>query len=108
MAKGLQKHTVQEGLNARNGQAGFDVIAEHDTNSQTPGAGNWIALQCVAAVTPGTTAYSAQFVQIVSASSNVGDDLGTVFLQAGDVIYGNFASVVNHTNSNATLLGYRG
>tara|TARA_Y100001956_G_scaffold7938_1_gene6814 strand:- start:1157 stop:1483 length:327 start_codon:yes stop_codon:yes gene_type:complete len=108
MASGLQKYSVQEGINARNGQAGFDVIGEHDTNSQSPGSGNWIALQCVAAVTPGSTAYSAQFVQLVSASSNIGDDLGAVFLQPGDIIYGNFASVVNHTNSNATLLGYRG
>ena len=108
MASGLQKYSVQEGINARNGQAGFDVIGEHDTNSQSPGSGNWIALQCVAAVTPGSTAYSAQFVQLVSASSNIGDDLGAVFLQPGDIIYGNFESVVNHTNSNATLLGYRG
>ena len=108
MAKGLQKYTVQEGVNARNGQAGFDVVGEHDTNSQTPGSGSWVALQCVAAVTPGSTAYSSQFVQIVSASSNIGDDLGAIFLQPGDIIYGNFASVVNHTNSNATLLAYRG
>ena len=106
--KGINGYTVQEGINLQLGQAGFDIVAEHNTNSQTPDSGNWIALQCVAAVTPGTTDYSAQFVQIVSAVSNVGDDLGTIFLGPGDVIHGNFASVVNHTNSNATLVAYRG
>ena len=30
------------------------------------------------------------------------------FLQPGDIVYGRFTGVVNHTNSNATLLGYRG
>tara|TARA_R100000781_G_scaffold886_4_gene1495 strand:+ start:720 stop:1046 length:327 start_codon:yes stop_codon:yes gene_type:complete len=108
MAYGIHKFTVAESVNAKMGQGGFDVVAEHDTNGQRPDSGDWIALQCVAAVTPGSTAYTAQFVQIVSASSNIGDDLGTVFLQPGDVIYGNFAQVVNHTNSNATLIAYRG
>ena len=47
-------------------------------------------------------------MQIESATSQIGDDLGTVFLRPGDVIFGRFTGVVNHTNSNATLLGYRG
>ena len=105
---GLHKYTVQEGTNLQLGQAGFDVVAEHDTNTQSPDSGSWIALQCVAAVTPGSTAYASQFVQIVSAASNIGDNLGTVFLENGDVIYGNFSGVVNHTNSTATLIAYRG
>ena len=36
------------------------------------------------------------------------DALTSVFLQPGDIVYGRFTGVVNHTNSNATLLGYRG
>jgi|TARA_B100000519_G_scaffold76485_1_gene65984 hypothetical protein len=109
MATGPNKYSAQEAANLEIGQAGFDVVAEHDSNSQTPDhSGSWIALQCVAAVTPGSTAYSAQFVQLVSATSNVGDNLGAVFLQPGDIIYGNFSAVVNHTNSNATLIAYRG
>ena len=108
MAYGIHKFTVAEGVNAQIGQGGFDVVAEHNTNTQSPDSGQWIALKCIAAVTPGTTAYTSQFVQIVSAASNIGDDLGTVFMQPGDIIYGNFSGVVNHTNSNATLLAYRG
>ena len=108
MAKGIHQYSSDEGVSVRLGQAGFDVVAEHDTNTQSPDSGEWIKLQCLAAVTPGSTAYSAQFVQIVSAASNLGDDLGAVFMQPGDIIYGNFSGVVNHTNSNATLLAYRG
>ena len=54
------------------------------------------------------TGQEATNLQNVSAGSNIGDDLGTVFLQPGDIIFGNFKNVVNHTNSNATLLGIRG
>ena len=109
MTYSINKYTGQEATNLQNAQNGFDVVAEHNTNTQTPdGSDGWIALQCLAAVTPGTTAYASQFVQIVSAESNVGDDLGTVFLQPGDIVYGNFKNVVNHTNSNATRLGIRG
>ena len=106
---GTHKYTVQESSSLQIGQAGFDVVAEHDTNSQEPGHdGQWVALQCVAAITPASTTYALQFVQIVSAVSNTGDALGAIFLQPGDIIYGSFASVINHTNSNATLLAYRG
>ena len=108
MARASRWYTVAESNNLLIGQNGFDVVAEHNTNTQSPDDGCWIALKCIAAVTPGSTAYTAQFVQIVSAASNIGDDLGTVFLQPGDIIYGNFSGVVNHTNSNATLIAYRG
>jgi len=32
MAKGLHQYTVQEGINAQLGQAGFDVVAEHNSD----------------------------------------------------------------------------
>jgi hypothetical protein len=103
----LHKYTAAEAANLQLFQNGFDVVGEHNSTAQTPDEGSyWVALQCVAAVTPGTTAYTAQFCQI-TATSNTGDDLTSVFLQPGDTIYGQFTSVVNHTNSNATLLGYR-
>ena len=105
----LHKYTIMESSNLQLFQAGFDVIGEHNSNTQSPESGNvFVALQCVGAVTPGTTAFESQFVQIESATSQIGDDLGAVFLRPGDVIYGRFTGVVNHTNSNATLLGYRG
>lgn len=113
MASGIHKYTVQEGINARNGQAGFDVIPEHDSNVITPGHGGiWIALQCVAKTAPVTDYTSGTaaglMVRITAAVTNLGDDLGATFMQPGDIIYGNFASVVNHTDSTAKLIAYRG
>jgi len=111
MANGLQKYSVQEGINARNGQAGFDVVAEHDSTVQTPGhGGHWVALQCVAKTAPAAVADAGALlmVRITAGVSNIGDDLGATFMQPGDIIYGNFASVVNHTDSTAMLIAYRG
>ena len=111
MAKGLHQYTVQEATNAQLGQAGFDVVAEHDSDVQTPGhGGRWVALQCVAKTAPAAVADAGALlmVNITAAVTNVGDDLGATFMQVGDVIYGDFASVVNHTDSTAALIAYRG
>ena len=109
----LNKYTVQEANNAKAGQGGFDVVPEHDSTVQTPGhSGHWIALQCVAKTAPVTDYTSASaaglMVRITAAVTDIGDDLGATFMQPGDVIYGNFISVVNHTDSTAMLIAYRG
>ena len=45
-SKGLHQYTVQEANNAQLGQAGFDIVAEHNSDVQTPGhGGRWVALQ---------------------------------------------------------------
>ena len=111
MAKGLHQYTVQEATNAQLGQAGFDVVAEHDSDVQTPGhGGRWVALQCVAKTAPVAVADAGDLlmVRITAAVTNTGDDLGATFMQVGDIIYGDFASVVNHTDSTAALIAYRG
>ena len=114
MAVGLQKYTVQEAQNVGLGQAGFDVVAEHNSTVQTPGhGGHWVALQCVAKTAPavnyGADASTALLmVRITAGVTNIGDDLGATFMQVGDIIHGNFASVVNHTDSTAQLIAYRG
>ena len=108
---GINGYTVQEGINLQLGQAGFDVVSEHDSTVQTPGhGGNWVALQCVAKTAPVGIADAGAIlmVRITAAVTNTGDDLGATFMQVGDVIYGNFASVVNHTDSTAALIAYRG
>ena len=110
-SKGLHQYTVQEGINAQLGQAGFDVVTEHDSDVQTPGhGGRWVALQCVAKTAPVAVADTGALlmVRITAAVTNTGDDLGATFMQVGDVIYGDFASVVNHTDSTAALIAYRG
>ena len=80
------------------GHAGLDVVEKHNNTAQTPiHGGPWVALQCAS----GT-------IRLLSASSNTGDDLGETFMEMGEVIYGNFTSVVNHTDSTGVLLAYRG
>ena len=108
---GINGYTVQEGINLQLGQAGFDVVAEDDSTAQTPGHnGPWVALQCVAKTAPVAVADTGALlmVNITAAVTNIGDDLGATFMQVGDVIYGNFASVTNHTDSTAALIAYRG
>ena len=110
-SKGLHQYTVQEGINAQLGQAGFDIVPEHNSTVQTPGhGGRWVALQCVAITAPVGIADAGAIlmVRITAAVTNVGDDLGATFMQVGDIIYGDFASVVNHTDSTAALIAYRG
>ena len=111
MAVGLQKYTVQEAQNVGLGQVGFDIVAEHNSTVQTPGhGGHWIALQCVAKTAPAAVADTGALlmVRITAGVTNIGDDLGATFMQVGDIIHGNFASVVNHTDSTAQLIAYRG
>tara|TARA_R100001530_G_scaffold48661_1_gene36511 strand:- start:497 stop:823 length:327 start_codon:yes stop_codon:yes gene_type:complete len=107
---GIQTYRANEALCLLIGQNGFDVVGEHASNTQSPGddATRWIALQCVAAIVPSSTAFASQFCKI-KINSNIGDSASSfLFMQPGDVIYSDIASVVNHTDSNATLLAYRG
>ena len=107
---GIQTYRANEALCLLIGQNGFDVVGEHDSTTQSPGDGatRWIALQCVSAIVPSSTAFASQFCKI-KINSNIGDSASSfLFMQPGDVIYSDIASVVNHTDSNATLLAYRG
>ena len=47
MSTGLYKYTSKEASNLLIGQNGFDLIAEHDTNTSTPDTGSWIAIQAL-------------------------------------------------------------
>ena len=47
MAKGLYKYTASEALSLAIGQNGFDVIAEHNTNTVNPDTGAWVAIQAL-------------------------------------------------------------
>ena len=46
----------------------------------------------------------------IKVSSNVGDShtSADLFLIPGDILYGNFSGVINHTDSTAALIAYRG
>ena len=102
----INKYTSREALNLKLGQNGFDVVAEHDTNTQTPDSGNWVALT---AVSLSASSPAATYCKI-KVTSGVGDSHPDAYLYLipGDILYGNFTGIVNHTDSTAALIAYRG
>ena len=102
---GLYKYSQTEASNLLIGQNGFDVIAEHDTNYSTPDTGSWVAVQALGKDSSGTS----EFLKL-KITSNIGDDITSAYfyLIPGEILYGNFASILNHTDSTATCIAYRG
>tara|TARA_R100000278_G_scaffold90203_1_gene68736 strand:- start:419 stop:727 length:309 start_codon:yes stop_codon:yes gene_type:complete len=100
----LYKYTQKEASNLLIGQNGFDVIGTHDTNVVNPDTGSWIAIQALGKDTEGTT----EFLKI-KVTSNIGDNIDSfVNLIPGEILYGNFSGIVNHTDSSAVCIAYRG
>jgi len=92
MAKkyGLQSYTVQEGVNAQLGQAGFDKISEGTVET-----GNWVAIY-----NPDGSAVE------VAVTCGIGDDI-TVEIVSGTYFYGPFTSIEVNTTSKH-VIAYRG
>jgi len=101
----LHKYRINEALNLLIGQNGFDVIAEHDTNTSTPDTKSWVAIQALGKDSSGTT----EFLKL-KVTSNIGDDITSAFfnLIPGEILYGNFSGIINHTDSTAVCIAYRG
>ena len=101
----LYKYRTNEALNLLIGQNGFDVIAEHDTNTSTPDTKSWVAIQALGKDASGTT----EFLKL-KVTSNIGDDITSAFfnLIPGEILYGNFSGIINHTDSTAVCIAYRG
>lgn len=105
MATGLYKYTAKEASNLLLGQNGFDLIAEHDTNTSTPDTGSWIAIQ---ALGRGGGDAAVEFLKL-KVTTNIGDDITSFFYMIpGEILYGNFNGIINHTDSTATCIAYRG
>jgi len=100
----LHKYTANEALNLLLGQNGFDIIAEHNTTVVTPDTNSWSAIQALGKDSSGTT----EFLKL-KVTSNIGDDISSFFnLIPGEILYGNFSGIVNHTDSTAVCISYRG
>ena len=101
----LHKYRINEALNLLIGQNGFDVIAEHDTNTSTPDTKSWVAIQALGKDASGTTEFL-----ILKVTSNIGDDITSAFfnLIPGEILYGNFSGIINHIDSTAVCIAYRG
>ena len=104
MSNYIHKYTAKEAANLLLGQNGFDVIAEHDTTVAAPDTGSWVAIQALGKDSSGTT----EFLKL-KVTSNVGDGIDSFFnLIPGEILYGNFSGIVNHTDSTAVCIAYRG
>jgi|TARA_R110002020_G_scaffold126695_1_gene284548 hypothetical protein len=101
----LYEYTANEALNLLLGQNGFDVISEHDTTVVAPDTKSWVAIQAIGKDSSGTT----EFLKL-KVTSNIGDDITSAFfnLIPGEILYGNFSGIVNHTDSTAVCIAYRG
>ena len=105
MSTGLYKYTEKEASNLLIGQNGFDVIGEHNTTVVTPDTGSWIAIQ---ALGKGGGDAAVEFLKL-KVTTNIGDDITSFFYMIpGEILYGNFSGIINHTDSTATCIAYRG
>ena len=106
MTKGLNEYTAAEATSLAIGQKGFDLIAEHDSNTSEPDSGAWIAIQ---ALGKGGGDAAVEYLQL-KVTCNIGDDLSSAwfYMVPGEILYGNFSGIINHTNSTATCIAYRG
>ena len=101
----LHKYTEKESLNLLIGQNGFDVIPESNTATVNPDTGSWVAIQ---ALGKGGGDAAVEFLQL-KVTANVGDSIDSWFYMIpGEILYGNFSGVINHTDSTAALIAYRG
>ena len=100
----LYKYTEKEASNLLMGQNGFDVIGEHDTTVVNPDTGSWVAIQALGKDSSGTT----EFLKL-KVTCNIGDNIDSFFnLIPGEILYGNVSGIVNHTDSTAVCIAYRG
>lgn len=107
----LYKYTQKEAANLLIGQNGFDVIPEHDTTVVTPDTGSWIAIQALGKDNSdgGTSPVALTEFLKIKVNSNIGDNISSfVNLIPGEILYGNFSGIVNHTDSTAVCIAYRG
>ena len=105
MAKGLREYTAAEASSLAIGQNGFDLIAEHNSDTSSPDSGAWIAIQ---ALGKGGGDAAVEFLKL-QVTANIGDGISSWFYMIpGEILYGNFSGIINHTNSTATCIAYRG
>ena len=102
---GLQKLTVQEAVNAKLGQGGFDLYHSGATPDNV--TGSWVALMCISTGSTGVISVHAE----TRTGSNLSDDgsTGEVTLSDSNIIYGPFNKLVSATiGAGEVLIAYRG
>ena len=100
MAKkyGLNSYTVQEGMNAQLGQAGFKEII----SAGNSGDGNFVAFY--------VTGSNADDQATVAATTHLGDDMTACNFTTGSLVYGPFKKITmsSPTDADVHVLCYYG
>jgi len=106
MANGIHKFTVQEGVNAQLGQAGYDIIGSGGTINQTTNPNTeWVAIVVLTGSTDDGM-NSTGSITATSVDTTIWDSLSTVAIPTGVTIYGRWNVVT--TASNDIAIAYRG
>tara|TARA_Y100001973_G_scaffold106325_1_gene183503 strand:+ start:2743 stop:3057 length:315 start_codon:yes stop_codon:yes gene_type:complete len=104
MAKkyGLNSYTVQEGMNAKLGQAGFKELA----SAGNTGDGNFVAFY----VTGKGSSSGTDDQATIAATTHTGDDLTACIFTAGSLVYGPFKKITmsSPTDGDVHVLCYYG
>tara|TARA_Y100001963_G_scaffold149319_1_gene228624 strand:+ start:522 stop:821 length:300 start_codon:yes stop_codon:yes gene_type:complete len=98
---GLQKYTVQEGVNAQLGQAGWDIV-----NNATVNADTYIAITMLVGTEVIADNTASGTVTATSTDTSLGDSLSSLEVPVGCTIYGRWSSVT--IGANDTAIVYRG
>jgi len=101
MAKGLQQYTAAEGINAKLGQAGWDIVTNATVNSHT-----YIAITVLVGTEVIADNTASGTVTAVTVDANLGDSLSSLEVPEGCTIYGRWNSVT--IGANDTAIVYRG
>ena len=105
MANGLQKFTVQEGVNAQLGQAGADIVTATTVNQTTNSGVNWVAITVLVGNTDAGEHHTAA-ITATSVDTDMWDSPSSLVVPVGTTIYGRWSLVTAGTGD--TIIAYRG
>ena len=105
MANGLQKFTVQEGVNAQLGQAGADIVTATTVNQTTNSGVNWVAITVLVGNTDAGEHHTAA-ITATTVDTDMWDSPSSLVVPVGTTIYGRWSLVTAGTGD--TIIAYRG
>ena len=92
MANGLQKFTVQEGVNAQLGQAGADIVTATTVNQTTNSGVNWVAITVLVGNTDAGEHHTAA-ITATSVDTDMWDSPSSLVVPVGTTIYGKWSAI---------------
>ena len=97
MASTLHKYSVQEAMNIKIGQGGYDIVTAAEVTQVTNPGVTWVGIQLLV----GSTITSA-----TSSNTAIWDTLATLEVPVGTTIYGSWTTI--SIGAGDTAICYRG